>query len=207
MRPTGWRSLGSSAAWCGALMTAGAAVLSGCWLDRGIIDIPVVQDAGPPIEQDAGPSIEQDGASASETGSIGQDGPTPFETAPGGCQWVANTATGCTLTSVSCNQVTACPPSWMQANSPGSCPAAGTAIRTETCDGMNRWNLDTSDGTLIGVCYYDMSNGLLAGIDWQGQLPCGSTANRFGMIPQLCHYDAGIAVHRYTCAAAGSGAE
>lgn len=104
------------------------------------------------------------------------------------------------------------PPSWMQANSAGSCPQAQTAIETETCDGMYRWSLlqggseyMPGDGTLVAVCYYDMSTGLLAGIDSQITLPCGSTSNQFGTVPQWCHYDAGVAVQRFVCSSAGSG--
>jgi hypothetical protein len=171
------------ARWGVAAVLAGTAMAGGCWLDRGIVDVPTVQDAAPPPPQDAGlPGT-------------------------GGCQWPAASKSGCGLTSVSCNQLNACPPSWMQANSPGSCPKAGATLSTETCEGMYRWSLASSDGTLIGVCYYDMAGGLLAGIDWQAALPCGSStaSNQFGTIPQACHYDAGVVVQRFTCAAAGSG--
>jgi len=149
---------------------------SACWLDRGVIDIPTVQDAGPP------PSG-----------------------GPGGCRWVASSTAGCALTSVSCNQPAACPPSWMQANSPGSCPQGGVTLLTETCDGMYRWSSSSSDGTLVVACYYDMASGLLAGIDSQIELPCGKNGSQFGTVPQACHWDAGVEVQRITCAAAGSG--
>jgi len=163
---------------------AGAATAGGCWLDRSIVDLPTVQDGAAPAPHDAGPPTGQ-----------------------GGCQWPASSQAGCALTSVSCDQLNACPPSWMQANSAGSCPQAGATLSTETCDGMYRWSLSSSDGTLVGVCYYDMSSGLLAGIDWQATLPCsnGKSSNQFGTIPQACHYDAGVVVQRFTCAAAGSG--
>ena len=155
-----------------ATMASGA-----CWLDRGIVDLP-------PVQQDAGASVD--------TGS-------------GGCKWVAGSATSCTLTDVSCGQRTACPPSWMQANSPGSCPEVGATLLTETCEGLYRWSLASSNGTLVAACYYDKSTGLLAGIDSQIPFPCGTNRNQFGTIPQLCHYDAGVEIQRITCAAAGSG--
>jgi len=169
--------------WALPALLAGTAAAAGCWLDRGIVDLPTVQDAAPPPSHDAAPP------------------------GTGACQWPAPSSSGCVLTSVSCGQLNACPPSWMQANSPGSCPQAGATLSTETCEGMYRWSLASSDGSLVGVCYYDMSSGLLAGIDWQGALPCtnSSTSNRFGTVPQLCHYDAGVVVQRFTCAAGGSG--
>jgi len=171
--------------WAVAMALVGTAAAGGCWLDRGIVDLPTVQDGGSP----------SDGARSS--GDAGT-------TSGGGCQWVAASKTGCALTTVSCAQLAACPPSWMQANSPGSCPQAGATLSTETCEGMYRWSLSSADGSLAVVCYYDMSSGLLAGIDSQMQLPCGAH-NQFGTIPQLCHYDAGVVVQRFTCAAAGSG--
>jgi len=171
--------------WTLAALLAGIASAAGCWLDRGVVDLPTVQDGAAPPGHDAAPP---------STGS-------------GGCQWPAPSQSGCVLTGVSCAQPNACPPSWMQANSPGSCPQAGATLSTETCDGMYRWSLATSDGTLVGVCYYDMAGGLLAGIDWQKPLPCSTSgsSNQFGTIPQWCHYDAGVVVQRFTCAAAGSG--
>lgn len=174
--------------WGLALLLAGTAVVSGCWLDR-IVDLPTVQDGG---------TVTTDGARPSS------DAGTPPTTGSGGCQWVAPSKSGCALTNVSCDQLAACPPSWMQANSPGSCPQTGALVSTETCEGMYRWSLASADGTLAVVCYYDMSGGLLAGIDSQIQLPCG-TSNQYGTVPQWCHWDAGVAVQQFTCAAAGSG--
>jgi len=161
-----------------ALVATATLASSACWLDRDVIDIPVVQDAA-----------------------------TPPTSGAGGCQWVANSASGCALTSVSCDQPAACPPSWMQANSPGSCPQAGATLLTETCDGMYRWSSSSSDGTLVVACYYDMAGGSLVGIDSQIGLPCGRNGSQFGTFPQACHWDAGVEVQRVTCGAAGSGSQ
>jgi hypothetical protein len=184
MKPIRWRSLGlrpfdhqqGAEGWAFALVLMGTMASSACWLDKGIVDLPAIQDAA-----------------------------TPPSTGSGGCKWVAGSGTSCTLTDVACNQRTACPPSWMRANSPGSCPEAGASLLTETCDGAYRWSLSSSDGTLIVACYYDMSNGLLAGIDSQLSLPCGTHGFQFGTIPRWCHYDAGVEVQQITCAKAGSG--
>jgi len=183
-----WSVLGARlGGWAVAMALVGTAAAGGCWLDRGIVDLPTVQDGGSLTD---GPRSSGDAGTPSTTGS-------------GGCQWVAASRSGCALTAVSCAQLAACPSSWMQANSAGSCPQAGATLSTETCEGMFRWSLSGADGSLVAVCYYDMSSGLLAGIDSQIQLPCG--ANQFGTVPQLCHYDAGVVVQRFTCAAAGSG--
>lgn len=184
MRPFRWRSSGLRAVdhqhaegSVFALMLMGTLMTSACWLDRGIVDLPADQ-------QDAG---------------------TLASTVSGGCKWVAGSGASCTLTDVSCDRRTACPPSWMQANSSGSCPEVGATLLTETCEGLYRWSLVSSDATLVAACYYDISTGQLAGIDSQIQLPCGANRYQFGTIPRLCHYDAGVEVHRITCAAAGSG--
>jgi len=181
MRPIRWRTLRASVNQHAeksvfALVLMATMASGACWLDRGILDPPASQDAGPPPP----------------TGS-------------GGCKWVAGSGASCTLTDVSCGQRTACPPSWMQANSPGSCPAVGATLLTETCEGLYRWSHVSSDTTLVAACYYDKATGLLAGIDSQIALPCGTNKYQFGTIPQLCHYDAGVEVQRITCAAAGSG--
>lgn len=178
---------GQSEGWAIALVLLGTAAAGGCWLDRGVVDLPTVQDGGPPPSDGARPSADAGTA-----------------TGWAGCQWVTPSKSGCALTTVSCNQLTACPPSWMQANSAGSCPQAGATLSTETCEGMYRWSLSSADGSLAVVCYYDMSGGLLAGIDSQIPLPCG-TNNQFGTVPQWCHYDAGVVVQRFTCGTAGSG--
>jgi len=164
----------------GLVLVLTTSLLPGCWLAGDILDQPAGQDAGPP--------------------------PT---SGGGGCQWVGGSAMGCALTSVSCNQLAACPPSWMQANSPGSCPQPDTSVRTETCDGMYRWTLLNSkgfnpgDGYLVASCYYDASTGLLAGVDSQTPFSCG--ARQFGTIPQACHYDAGVTVQVFACTMGGAG--
>src|SRR3569623_994802 len=180
-----WSSCGSGAArWALALVLAGTAA-SGCWLDR-VVDVPTVEDAGTRVTDAAATDSTQPG------------------TTWNGSQWVTPSKGGCALTSVSCDQLAACPPSWMQANSPGSCPQAGAQISAETCEGMYRWSLSSADGTLAVVCYYDMAGGLLAGIASQIALPCG-TNSQFGTVPQLCHYDAGVVQQRFTCAPGGGG--
>ena len=180
--------------WGLALLLAGTAVVSGCWLDR-IVDVPTVQDGG---------SAATDGARPSS------DAGAPPTTGSGGCQWVAPSKSGCALTNVSCNQLAACPPSWMQANSVGSCPVAGAPITTETCDGMYRWSLSgvrihPGDGTLVGVCYYDMSGGLLVGIDWQGHLALRNKIEPVRELPAVVPLRRGVAVQRFICSSAGSG--
>lgn len=166
------------------LALAGPLLAVGCWLDRGVVDLPTLKDAGPPPEG-----------------------------GPGGCRWVASSGASCALTEVSCNQLTACPASWTVARSPESCPRADTGVRTETCEGMYRWSLfqgaspfgPSGNGTLVAVCYYDVSTGLLAGIDSQSQLPCGANPFQFGTVPPWCHHDAGVADQQFDCAGAGSG--
>lgn len=162
------------------LVLTASVLASGCWLTGDILDPPAPQDAGSPPTSDGG-----------------------------GCQWVASSGMGCALISVSCNQLAACPPSWMQANSPGSCPQPGTSVRTETCDGMYRWTLLNSqgfspgDGYLVADCYYDPSTQLLAGVDSQTPFSCGG--QQFGTIPGSCHHDAGVTVNVFACTQGGSG--
>ena len=158
-----------------ALMLLGTVMSSGCLSDKSVVNLP-------PDRLDAGPLA-----------SMG----------PGGCKWVASSEGSCTLTDVSCPA--GCPTSWMQANSAGSCPAAGASLKTESCEGFYRWSSFTATDTLVAACYYDVSTGELAGIDSQTQLPCGANRYQFGTIPSLCHQDAGVEIQRITCSAAGSG--
>src|SRR3569623_305539 len=79
---------------------------------------------------------------------------------------------------------------------------SGSSKSWSSCgSGPVRWALAQ---VLAGVRYYDMAGGLLAGIDSQIALPCG-TNNQFGTAPQLCHYDAGGVQQRFTCAPGGGG--
>ena len=173
-----------------ALALASVAATSSCWLDPYIDKLPTLQDAA---TGDA--AATQDAAAA------------PPDSGRGSCKWVESSASGCSLIEVSCNSLSACPYSWMQANSAGSCPQPGTGLDTETCGGMYRWTLVSSqafaapgDGQILLTCYYDMSNGLLAGIDSQSPLGCGGPDTyQFGTFPKGCHNDGGVTVQRFSC--------
>lgn len=168
-----------------AVILGGMALVTGCW-PGDIADLPILGEGG------------RDAGLAAGNGAVG-------------CQWPVSTGTGCALANVSCDQLAACPASWALANSPSSCPQSGTSVHTDTCDGMSRWILVSNafgspgDGYLVATCYYDSSTGLLAGIDAQGQLPCGSNTFQFGTIPTWCHDDAGVAGQVFLCASSGSG--
>ncbi|HEY4185970.1 MAG TPA: hypothetical protein VGP07_12930 [Polyangia bacterium] len=136
------------------------------------------------------------------------DGGIPGTDGGGACQWFTDPTVGCSVANLACGMPDACPATWQQAKGPTSCPAAGTTLYIETCGGANRWTWVGTGETLVN-CYYDQTTGALQGIDAQNNAAvyCNGTSNQVvaGLVPTLCHDDAGQEIETITCSGAGTG--